>query len=457
MKKKLNCGGVAAAVLFISALGLATPSCGKEKATETAPTAEAAGEKSEDGGKAVELSAEAVKAAGIQTAEIDERESVAVVIVTGTVEANQEKMQQVTPLVSGRVERVNVVLGERVKQDAILAVISSPEVAEMHGKLHEAETRLNLGRENLERVQRAENRSAVLQAKARLDEADANLRRTRRLIELGAAAGKDLIAAETASTSAKAEYEYQSNISLNREVQAARAEVETTQVEVSHLRNSLGTLGASIVEAQSGNPHDTSVVTLRAPAAGIVIDRLVNAGAGIEPGKSIFTIADISTLWVIANVPEGRISQLRVGTPAEVRSAELGQASIAGRVAYIDPVLNEQTRTGRVRIEIGNPGERLKVGMFVEVQFRTSGGPSGNGTGKSLLVPDNAVQRIGDRTVVFIPSDTPGRYDARDLQLGKPVNGFHPVLSGLKAGERVVTDGSFVLKTQLMKGELGEE
>lgn len=430
---------------------LVHPTKVQETKTDAAPSSK------EPEPKTVELSAEAAKAAGIQTTELEELDAAAIVTVTGTVEANQERMQQATPLVSGRVDRVNVVLGDRVKQGAVLATISSPEVAEMHGKLHEAETRLTLGQENLQRVQRAENRAAVLQAKARLDEAEASLRRTRRLIELGAAAGKDLTAAEAGYTSAKAEYDYQSNISLNREVQAARAEVETTQVEVTHLQNSLAALGAAVSERRAENPNETAIVILRAPIGGTVIERTVNAGAGIEPGKPLFTIADISTLWIIANVPEGRIGHLRLGTPAEIRSAELGENSIAGRVAYIDPVLNEQTRTGRVRIEISNPGERLKVGMFVEVNFKTPTDKSSGEIAKSVLIPEKAVQRIGERTIVFIPSNNkPGRYEVRDVHLGEPVNGFHPVISGVQAGERVVTEGSFILKTQLMKGELGE-
>jgi cobalt-zinc-cadmium efflux system membrane fusion protein len=404
----------------------------------------------------VELSPESLKAVDIQTVEVVEKESINLITVTGTVEADQQKIQQATPLVSGRVESVSVILGDRVRKGAVLAVISSPEVAEMHGKLHESETRLNLARQALERVQRAENRAGVIQAKARLDEADANLRRTRRLIELGAAAGKDLTSAETAFANAKAEYDYQSNISLNREVQEANAEVETTQVEVTHLRNSLSALGVAVAESTTGAPHDTSLLSLIAPVGGTVIERLTNAGAGIEEGKPLFTIADVSSLWVIANVPEGQISQLRVGTPAEIRSAEIGNTSIKGRVSYIDPVLNEGTRTGRVRVEIVNPGERLKVGMFVQANFSAPPGMPVNGGSKSLVIPDEAVQRVAQRTIVFVPGEAAGEFEVRDVQLGDLFGGVHPVLSGLEAGERVVTKGSFILKTQLMKGELGE-
>ncbi|MEK6288679.1 MAG: efflux RND transporter periplasmic adaptor subunit [Acidobacteriota bacterium] len=139
----------------------------------------------EDADSEVELSPAAFAAAGIEIVEVSERTAVALLRVTGAVEANQQQTQQVTPLVSGRVERVNVVPGDQVRAGAALAVVSSPEVAEMHGKLHEAETRLALTEQNYARVQRAENRVTVIQAKARLDEAEATLRRTKRLIELG--------------------------------------------------------------------------------------------------------------------------------------------------------------------------------------------------------------------------------------------------------------------------------
>jgi cobalt-zinc-cadmium efflux system membrane fusion protein len=408
-------------------------------------------------GKTVELSPEAVKAAGIQIVEVTERSAVALLRVTGTVGANQQQTQQVTPLVAGRVERVSVALGDRVRAGSVIAVISSPEVAEMHGKLHEAETRLALAEQNYARVQRAENRSGVLQAKARLDEAEATLRRTRRLVELGAGAGKDLIAAEAAYKTAKAEYDYQSNISINREVQEARAEVETARVEALHLRNSLRALGAAIDESgNGGGRHDTSTIALVAPVSGTVTERLVNAGAGIEAGKPIFTISNISTLWVIANVPESQVGSLRPGTPAEVRSAALGEGVISGRVTYIDPILNEETRTARVRIEVANQGERLKVGMFVEVGFVTGGPPLGGTVSNEMVIPEEAVQRIGDRTVVFVPGEEEGHFEVRDVEVGGVVDGYQRVISGLALGDRVVRKGSFTLKTQLMKGEMGE-
>jgi cobalt-zinc-cadmium efflux system membrane fusion protein len=412
------------------------------------------GDEHAEGGEAneVELRPEAMAAAGIEIESVTQRVAVAPLTAGGTVEPNQEQTQQVTPLVSGRVERVYVSLGDIVRKGMPVATISSPEVAELYGKLREAETRLSLAKRNVERVKRAENRAAVLSAKARLDEAEATLRRTEKLIALGAGAGKDLIAAETAYKTAKAEYDYQSNIALSREVSEAQAEVETATTEVSHLRQSLITLGDS-----GGSSRDVSVVTLRAPVSGRVTERLVNAGAGVEAGKPIFTIGNLSTVWVIANVPEAQLGLLRIGAPAEVRVTAPGVEPRRGRVNYIDPNLDEQTRTARVRVEVANPGEALKLGMFVQVDFQASSPASGSPEVREVVVPSAAVQRVGERSVVFVPKeDESGHFEVRDVELGGEVAGYHRVISGLEVGDQVVTKGSFTLKTQMMKGELGE-
>jgi membrane fusion protein, heavy metal efflux system len=410
------------------------------------------------GGNEVELSAEAMEAAKIEYATATERPAVALLRVTGTVEANQQHVQQVTPLVGGRVERVNVALGDRARAGAPLAVVSSPQIAEMHGKLHESETRLQNAERNLTRVKKAENRVAVLSAKARLDEAEAALKRTRRLIELGAGAGKDLIAAETAYKTAKAEYDFQTNISLNKELTEAQAEVDTARVDVQHTRDGLRAFGAPVSEnEQDCHNCDISLLTVRAPISGAIIERLINAGAGIEAGKPLFTVADISTLWVIANVPEAQVGRLRVGTPAEAHGAALGEEVISGRIAYIAPVLNEDARAARVRIEAPNPRERLKVGMFVEVDFQAGSTALGGSAEKELVIPEEAVQRINERTVVFLPKEgEKGHFEARDIEVGGATGGYQRVISGLRSGERIVSKGSFTLKTQLLKGEMGE-
>jgi cobalt-zinc-cadmium efflux system membrane fusion protein len=403
----------------------------------------------------VKLAPETLQAAGIELEGVTHRPAVALLKVTGSVEINQEQSQQATPLVGGRVDRVLVATGDNVKAGAPLAVISSPQIAQMHGKLHEAETQFALAQRNLQRVQRAENRVAVLQAKAKLDEADATLRRTRRLIELGVGAGKDLIAAETNYTTAKADYDFQSNISLNKEIQEAQAAVETSRVDVGHIRDEMRALGAPVPEGEKhDHDRDTSLIVVRAPVSGRVTERLVNIGAGVEAGKPLFTIANLNNVWIIANVPEAQIGNVHTGTAAEIRSAALGTSAVSGNVSYVNPQLNEGTRTAQVRIQVGNQGGLLKPGMFVEVGFQAGTAA----TEDELMVPEAAVQRVGDRTIVFVPREgEAGHFEIRDVELGGETNGYVKVLEGLKLGEKVVTKGSFALKTQMLKSSMEED
>jgi len=458
-----------AGLLLVAVLGViywtrdARPQKGARGGAEPGAAGHEAEEKGEEGeadvASEVALSAEALEAGEIEIESVTQRVAVGLLRVTGTVEANQQQTQQATTLVAGRVERVNVALGDAVRAGSVLAVISSPEIAELHGKLHEAETRVALAERSLERVQRAENRVAVLSAKAKLDEAEATLRRTRRLVEIGAGAGKDLIAAETAYKTAKAEYDFQSNIALNKDLLEARAELETARVDVSHMRDQLGALGAELHagshEAHRGN---TAVIPLRAPVSGTVTERLVNAGAGVESGETLFTISNLSTVWVIANVPESKVGLLRVGAPAEVRSNVAGGAAAAGRVSYVDSRLDESSRTARVRVEVANAAGRFKAGMFVEVGFHAGANAGESAEEQELVVPATAVHRVGERTVVFVPEeDEPGHFKVQDVEVGGEIEGYRRVISGLELGEQVVTKGSFALKTQLMKGELGED
>jgi len=370
---------------------------GEKKAAEKTEAAEEEHREAEAEGL-VELTPEAMNAAGIQYAQVAQRVAVAPLKATGTIEANQQRMQEVTPLVSGRVERVFAAAGDRVNAGTVLAIISSPEIAELHGK--------------------------EIEARARVSLAESSLRRLRKLSDLGAAAGKDLAAAE--------------------------AEAATAEAELDHIRASLAALGSD--ERVKG--HSISSVALRAPISGTITQRHVNAGAGVQAGAPLFSIADLSTVWVIANVPESQVNALRIGTPAEVRSAALGHSIARGRVTYIDPVLNEETRTGRVRLEAGNPNQQLKIGTFVEANFQSA--TSQAEAPMELVVPDEAIQTVENKTIVFVPTEKPGHFEAREIQAAEQTDGLRKVTAGLTAGERVVTKGSFVLKTQMLKAEMGE-
>lgn len=441
-------------IAVIAAAWIISKSSKAESETANQEKKEELGHSEGETGKEVKLDAETLNAAGIQTETVTQRPAISKLYVTGAVELNPETTEMATPLVGGRIDRVFVGVGDYVKQGAVLVLISSPQLAELHGKLNEAKTRYTLAQKNLERVLKAENRVSILQAKARLDEAEATLRRTNRLIELGAGAGKDKITAETNYRTAKADYEFQSNIGLNKEIQEVRAEVETAKVDYEHTKNQLRTLGISEENLLSDDhTRETSQVAVRAPLSGVITERKFNAGAGVEAAMPIFAISNLSTVYVIANVPEASVSRLSIGSVAEIKSLSIG--TINGRISYIDPRLDETTRTARVRLEVPNEGGKLRAGMFTEVGFYAG---TNETTGQELVIPSDAIQRTGDKAIVFVPRENePGAFEVREVEVGGDTEGYTRIINGLKLGEKIVTKGSFTLKTQLEKSAMGDD
>lgn len=367
--------------------------------------------------------------------------------VAGTVEANPQQQQQVTPLVSGRVRNIYVVLGDIVKPGTLLVQIDSPQVAELHGKLHEAETRHTLAKQNVLRAQQSANRVSVLKAKSSLDEAESNLKRTKLLVSEGLTARKDLIATESEFERAKAEYNFQKDISLNKEIAQAKAELQTSETEVEHIRDALKAFDASVGK-ENTTEHNISNIELRSPISGTVIERFVNPGSGFEQGKALLTIASTNLLWVIANVPESQMEGVRVGSLATVK---IGDKQVTGDVSYIDPRLNEDTRTSRVRIEISNPQNKIQVGAFAQIEFKRASIPS------SPLVPQSAVQIVDGKPVVFVKDANTGKFNTRSVQTGSAFSGMVPITSGVIIGEQVAADGSFILKSKMLREQFGEE
>lgn len=417
----------------------------KEASKETA--AEVESEPNE-----VALTPEAMKTAGIETGQVTERPAVAQLSVAGTVEANAEREQIIVPLVTGRVATVSASLGQRVARGVALATIESLQVAELRGQLLEAKSRLSLATANVARVRQAANRAGVISAKAKLDLAERNLTRQQRLFEIGAGSAKEVQAAEAEHATAKAEYDYQSNVALSREVQTAESEREAARVTVERLRQALTALGAN-PDQEGAN----ALITITAPITGIITRRAVNPGVGVKEGDTLFAIADLTTVWVMANVPEAQVSRLRMGARAEVRPPAGGEI-FSGHVNFIDSQVNTETRTVRLRVEAPNPGERLKAGMFVEVGFPDALAVSGAPGSTEVVIPSEAVQRIGERPVVFAPEEKePGHFRVRFLELGGETDGYRRVTEGLKPGERIVTKGSFALKSQLLRGQLKED
>jgi RND family efflux transporter MFP subunit len=193
---------------------------------------------------------------------------------------------------------------------------------------------------------------------------------------------------------------------------------------------------ASIIE--TGQP--VKYLTLYAPTSGVVMERNAYAKQRIMPDTVLYNIADLSTVWVVADVFEYESSSVRIGQSAALTLAYLPGRTFRGRVSYILPTIDPATRTVKVRIEFPNPQFLLKPEMYGEVEFQTGGT-------RRLVVPQTAVLNSGDHQTVFVDRGK-GYFEPRDVKIGAQNSGRTEILSGLKAGERIVISGNFLIDSE---------
>jgi RND family efflux transporter MFP subunit len=341
----------------------------------------------------VSLSTEAVDRAGIVVAPVSSGTSAAGIRLPGVVEPNAYRQVAVTPLVSGRVTRVSAELGASVRRGQPLAQIYSPELAEAQ--------------------------TTYVSARAMLEAHDRELQRTRKLVEIGAASRQEMerIHAEHAAQTAA--------------VQSARSQLEL-----------LG-MSASAVEALGSGGKVNATTTVPAPIDGVVTERAANVGLNVNQATALFTVVDLSTVWIIADVYEKDFSRVRVGNDATVTTPAYPGLAVRGRISYIDPQVNLETRTAKVRVEVPNPRRELRLGMYADVVVAGSPGAS------MPVVPRSAIQNVGDRTVVYLANPKePGRFTEREVRLGEASGEQVEVTSGVQPGDVVVTEGSFFIRAE---------
>jgi Cu(I)/Ag(I) efflux system membrane fusion protein len=183
-------------------------------------------------------------------------------------------------------------------------------------------------------------------------------------------------------------------------------------------------------------------LSFRAPAGGIVLERKAVQGMRFMPGEMLFQIADLSSVWLIADVAEQDIGRIRLGTPARVRLEAYPGQVFDGRVTFVYPTLRAETRSAQVRIELANPGGRLKPAMFAQVEL-----PVGAAGGAQLVVPNSAVIDSGARRVVIVDLGA-GRFEPREVTTGSRGDEFTVVTAGVKDGESVVVAANFLLDAE---------
>jgi Cu(I)/Ag(I) efflux system membrane fusion protein len=196
---------------------------------------------------------------------------------------------------------------------------------------------------------------------------------------------------------------------------------------------------------QSGKTRTET--TINAPLSGVVLEKMVLDGAYIMPGMNLYKIANLSTVWIMADVYEYEAQLVKVGQQARVTLPYSSGRALHATVSFINPVLDPMTRTIKVRIAVQNPGLILKPDMFANVEIRVSSGPR-------LVIPRSAVLDSGTRQIVYVEKE-PGVYEMRQVKLGARGENEVEVLKGIRKGERVVTSGNFLLdsESQLQTGQ----
>jgi RND family efflux transporter MFP subunit len=231
----------------------------------------------------------------------------------------------------------------------------------------------------------------------------------------------------------------------NRRRLAASAESQAVSgadelIVASRRRLELWGLTPQQIDAIASSDKPQIDLTIYAPTNGIVTERKVTQGQYVNAGDALFIVTDLSKVWVKADVYETDLSDVHVGQAVEIASDIIPGARLRGQVAFLDPMVNAQTRTTVARIEVANPRMRLRPGMFVQVRFAVS-------AGRSLAVPRSAVVDTGTRKLVYVAKGN-GVFEGREVQLGAVADDYYLIVSGLSEEERIVIAGNFMLDSQ---------
>lgn len=176
------------------------------------------------------------------------------------------------------------------------------------------------------------------------------------------------------------------------------------------------------------------------PYSGFVTAKMASHGVKVSPNDALYDITDLSTVWIIADVYEDSLALIREGQPAEVSLAFVPGRKWRGRISYLFPMLDEKTRTVKVRLEFPNPGNLIKPEMYADVEIKGS-------FGKGLVIPESAVISTGERTIVFVAIGQ-NQFVPREITTGLKVRGLYEVQEGLSPGEQVVTEANFMLDSE---------
>lgn len=345
----------------------------------------------------VKMAVEKQKQHGVVVVSAKQQRLGGVISATGKVEVNADRIAHVSPRINGKIVAIRASLGDSVAAGQTLVILDSVELGEALNRYHQSKTKLALAQSNMDRI--------------------------KVLVDKKIAARKDILQAET--------------------------DYKTAQTEQHTDEERLSMYGVSTTDLK-GEGHKKPLLPVRSPIGGIVTEKHAIVGELADPSKSLYTVADLSSVWVLVDINEKDLAKVRKGQTAIVNVGAFPDMKLKGRITYIADLVNEATRTVKARIEVSNPGRKLKPEMFATVELSL---PSN--TPPVLAIPDDALQMFEGRKVLFVTDDGT-EFEIRKVELGRSSGGLTEVISGLKEGERYAAKGSFLLKSEMQKGELGE-
>jgi cobalt-zinc-cadmium efflux system membrane fusion protein len=349
----------------------------------------------------VHLSAEAQQASGLEVLAAALEAFSAPIEATAAIELNGDRVAKISARTSGRLVKISASQGDAVRAGQALAWFDSPELGQAWAEYTKAKGRADLARKNLEREETL----------------------------------------------------YEKKISPEKDVLRARQELAEAEADLAFAHEKFHLLGVDIDRFENKQERDQHpLIAVTSPISGSIIERAATQGEVVGPDKPLFTVADLSKLWVIIDLYEKDLGRVKSGTTVKVSTTAYAEKNFPGIISYVGEVMDEKTRTVKARVEVQNANRLLKPGMFAIVTIEVKG-PQ---TQKAILVPDEAVQMAGDERFVFVRTG-PETFEKKEIKPGRIAGKRVEVVEGLAAGDQVVVRGMFTLKSELKKEELSED
>ena len=443
-----------------------------------------AGDEHGHGPQRLRIGKQAQTSSGFRRAKVHARQISNYINATGRVELNADATAHIIPRIPGRIHRVLKHLGDRVKKGETLVIVDSLEMSRAKSHFLVAKSALALAESNFKREKRlyenkihilevikkvssveeavealkdaelGEAKGKILTAMTDLELATDVFKREKGLVESGIGARKEFIKAQKNLVSLKIHFEAvleEIRINAYRTFVKFQTKYISAKSEFSEAKERLYLYGLSEAEIAAINSVSgikRALFPVTAPFAGTLVEKHVTLGEMVGD-ESLYTLSDLSRLWVLTDIYEKDLASIKTGQEVLVSVAAYSEQFFPGEIDYISDLMDERTRTVKVRVVVDNKRRLLKPGMFAQVMIKAKT------VARGIAVPLSAVQSKDKENMVFVVVGEE-EFEKRTVKLGRRDKEYAIVLEGLKEGEEVLTKGSFLLKSELAKTELPE-